>query len=481
MAKTKFYAIKKGKTIGIFNDWDECKQYVLGFPGADYKGFSTKEEALNYLNEDQLSNLNTNDLISKNININDEIESKVKSDLENGYTVIFTDGSYSDELKKYSFGVYIQTIENNELKEYEFFDSYNNEKYLNTRNVAGEIFGVIKALEWAISNNKNKVKFYYDYEGIEKWAIGKWETKSDIASLYFDIFNKNKLFFDAIEFQKVKSHSNIKFNDKADRLAKLALNNTSDKRYNLGSNWCVIQDFDNCNLFLEKLQKIENIKITPSKDENKHCIIYKLNLLNQKITINYFETKSLTIQGKMSTLFIHILDILLEILEDDKFENILQNITKNSKWTNIENIDKFPSNYPKEILKLIKTGIKLTDNIPDNLDDYTWLIMEPLKALEGHLKWKLDNNKIKLSEKNAINCFDYNKENGKHELPKKIKIDEDEKNKLNNCYNFFNKYRHKNFHFKYILDYSENDNLICDKNIAKQIALECIKLIKETI
>lgn len=25
MAKTKFYAIKKGKTIGIFNDWDECK------------------------------------------------------------------------------------------------------------------------------------------------------------------------------------------------------------------------------------------------------------------------------------------------------------------------------------------------------------------------------------------------------------------------------------------------------------------------
>ena len=105
---------------------------------------------------------------------------------------------------------------------------------------------------------------------------------------------------------------------------------------------------------------------------------------------------------EMSTLFIHILDILLEILEDDKFENILQNITKNSKWTNIENIDKFPSNYPKEILKLIKTGIKLTDNIPDNLDDYTWLIMEPLKALEGHLKWKLDNNKIKLSEKNGF-------------------------------------------------------------------------------
>ena len=54
--------------------------------------------------------------------------------------------------------------------------------------------------------------------------------------MVFDIFNKNKLFFDAIEFQKVKSHSNIKFNDKADRLAKLALNNTSDKRYNLGSN-----------------------------------------------------------------------------------------------------------------------------------------------------------------------------------------------------------------------------------------------------
>ena len=31
LSKKKFYAVKKGKKIGIYNTWDECKKQVMDF------------------------------------------------------------------------------------------------------------------------------------------------------------------------------------------------------------------------------------------------------------------------------------------------------------------------------------------------------------------------------------------------------------------------------------------------------------------
>lgn len=33
----KYYAVRKGYKTGIFVDWEECKSYVCGFSGAEYK------------------------------------------------------------------------------------------------------------------------------------------------------------------------------------------------------------------------------------------------------------------------------------------------------------------------------------------------------------------------------------------------------------------------------------------------------------
>ena len=43
--KMKFYVVWKGNKEGIYTTWDECKQQVLGVPGAKYKSFSSLEEA----------------------------------------------------------------------------------------------------------------------------------------------------------------------------------------------------------------------------------------------------------------------------------------------------------------------------------------------------------------------------------------------------------------------------------------------------
>ena len=46
MAK-KFYAVRKGKTPGIYTSWDLCRAQVHGFSGAEYKSFPTREAAGN--------------------------------------------------------------------------------------------------------------------------------------------------------------------------------------------------------------------------------------------------------------------------------------------------------------------------------------------------------------------------------------------------------------------------------------------------
>ena len=45
----KYYAVRVGAEPGIYTDWEEAKKQINGFPGQEYKGFETEEEAIKYL------------------------------------------------------------------------------------------------------------------------------------------------------------------------------------------------------------------------------------------------------------------------------------------------------------------------------------------------------------------------------------------------------------------------------------------------
>lgn len=45
----KFYAVKKGRTPGIYRTWGDAKKQVAGFSGAEYKSFSKISDATAYL------------------------------------------------------------------------------------------------------------------------------------------------------------------------------------------------------------------------------------------------------------------------------------------------------------------------------------------------------------------------------------------------------------------------------------------------
>ncbi|MBP5341171.1 MAG: ribonuclease H family protein [Bacteroidales bacterium] len=43
--KQKYYVVWQGKKPGIYSDWDECKEQVVGVQGAQYKAFDSMAEA----------------------------------------------------------------------------------------------------------------------------------------------------------------------------------------------------------------------------------------------------------------------------------------------------------------------------------------------------------------------------------------------------------------------------------------------------
>ena len=46
-----FYAVRRGRTTGIFTSWSLCHAQVSGWSNNQYKGFHTEQEALAYLQQ----------------------------------------------------------------------------------------------------------------------------------------------------------------------------------------------------------------------------------------------------------------------------------------------------------------------------------------------------------------------------------------------------------------------------------------------
>lgn len=206
MAKNKVYAVRKGKTEGIFETWDECKAAVDGYPGAEYKSFSAKEEALAYLDKDS-------DTSDNDISLVDSQE------LKENQVIAYVDGSFDESIGKYAFGC-ILILPNGEIVR----ESGNgdNPESIALRNVTGEMLGAMYAVKWSIVNRYSSVKICYDYSGIEMWAVGQWKAKNELTKKYADFMKDNSKNIE-ISFQKIAAHTGNKYNEEADKLAKTAL------------------------------------------------------------------------------------------------------------------------------------------------------------------------------------------------------------------------------------------------------------------
>ncbi|WP_061311233.1 viroplasmin family protein, partial [Clostridium sporogenes] len=172
MSQKKYYAVKVGRKTGIFDNWNECKEQIQGYSGAIYKGFSNYEDAYKFLNGG-IKNTITNKKDTKKIEA-------------------YVDGSYSDEYNEYSYGCVI-LYENEIIK---FSGVGSNKEYISMRNVAGELLGAMKAVEWAYENEHDSIIIYHDYEGIDRWANGIWKTNKQGTKEYLEFIKKYRKYLE---------------------------------------------------------------------------------------------------------------------------------------------------------------------------------------------------------------------------------------------------------------------------------------------
>jgi ribonuclease HI len=193
----KFYAVKKGRATGIYNNWADCKAQTEGFTGAVYKSFPTAEEAAAFMGWTKESK---------------EDESFQREECE---IVAYVDGSYNSATNEYGSGVVL--IENGE--EICLSEKGNDEQMALMRNVAGEIKASEMAMKYAKEHGYQSLEIVHDYEGIARWCLGEWKTNKEGTKKYKDAYDTYSRSV-RIVFTKVKGHSGDTYNDMADVLAK---------------------------------------------------------------------------------------------------------------------------------------------------------------------------------------------------------------------------------------------------------------------
>ncbi len=207
MAKKNFYAVKVGKTPGIYKTWPECQANTSGFPGAVFKGFETLAEAQAFMDIEVTADA-TPPCSDTGVNVGVDNLPPVYA---------FTDGSFNVATGVYGFGGFLHYSDT--ADDIEIRGNGNDPEEAVSRNVSGEVHGAVAAMHKAVELGLTEMTLFYDYEGIEKWPLRLWKTNKKISIFYVNEYDsiKDKL---KVNFVHVKAHTGIPGNEAADRMAK---------------------------------------------------------------------------------------------------------------------------------------------------------------------------------------------------------------------------------------------------------------------
>jgi ribonuclease HI len=97
----------------------------------------------------------------------------------------------------------------------------------NSHQVAGEIKAVMECVKYCRVTGIHNLTLYYDMKGLEHWAKGRWKTNTFITKSYREYMQNQKM---SIDWIKVDSHTGVKWNEEADKLAKKAAKHKAAKR-----------------------------------------------------------------------------------------------------------------------------------------------------------------------------------------------------------------------------------------------------------
>ena len=217
----KYYAVKVGKTTGVFETWEECEASVKGYPGALYKSFKSEAEAYAYMgwSGQQLTFDNLDEVQGQSGPLSNEQAPNDDMPYSNTVKAVAdVDGSFNEESGEFGYGVVMfYKGEESHMK-----GSSDDADLVDMRNVAGEIQGAMKAMDFAVQNEISNITIYHDYLGISKWCSGDWKANKKGTKAYKKFYDQCKKQVN-ITFEKVDAHTGDKYNELADDLAKEAV------------------------------------------------------------------------------------------------------------------------------------------------------------------------------------------------------------------------------------------------------------------
>ena len=204
----KFYAVRKGRQPGIYTTWPACEEQIKGFPGAVYKAFPTKAQALAFAGEGLpgLTGLPPADTLPATDGIHIWVDGSClphgNGHLHFGWAYVILDGER--ELHRAS-GHDVPA----EARRH--------------RNVAGEIQAVLQALEWCRAQGIATATISFDYQGLASWVEGTWKTRTPFTRAYAE---RVRALGMTLTWHKVLAHSGETYNELVDQLARAAARST---------------------------------------------------------------------------------------------------------------------------------------------------------------------------------------------------------------------------------------------------------------
>ena len=232
---SKFYAVRKGRKPGVYRQWDECRKHVIGFRGSRYKKFTSEQEAWDFVQEGNEGVALQVPAVEKKANAPaDALNGKP------GSVVIYTDGACTGNAnvaqRSHPAGwgfVALRVEEDGELKVLdECFGPVSvregESEYLGaevTSNNTAELSALGWAMKWILTKKGaigKDVVFRYDskYAANSITGVFNGAKNQKLIMTIRKLYEKLKAQGLKPNWAHVKGHSNDKWNDRADHLAR---------------------------------------------------------------------------------------------------------------------------------------------------------------------------------------------------------------------------------------------------------------------
>ncbi|KAM3932591.1 ribonuclease H1-like [Leptodactylus fuscus] len=255
---TMFYAVRKGRSPGVYKTWEECKEQVDRFPSARYKKFASEEEAWRFVgnnpeassspiessSKDQSSSSNVKKTFhtKRPLPVSTSTEQPVPKRTKlidisalpplpgHSFTqmgdcaVVYTDGCCSSNGRvKARAGIGVYWGPNHPMNVAERLEG-------RQTNQRAEIQAACKALEQAKSHNLTKLVLYTDsmhtINGITKWIhswkLNNWKMSTGKEVVNRRDFEKLDRLVQGLDVKwiHIPGHAGFGGNEEADRLAR---------------------------------------------------------------------------------------------------------------------------------------------------------------------------------------------------------------------------------------------------------------------